>query len=376
GHVKFTDVTAEVAPDLNNFGMISDALCTDFDGDGVTDLIVVGEWTPITFLKNEHGKFVNVTAATGLAGQTGWWSSIVGGDFRHTGRMDYIVGNTGRNTLFQPTNQYPIYITAGDFDGSGHYTGILSLFLPDRKGIKREFPLPSRDDLVSQMPDLKTKFLDYKSYAVATLDDVLSPKQRKGALRLNATTLRSIYLRNDGGGRFTMIPLPNLAQISPIYGMVVDDFDGDGNLDVLINGNDLGTSIGIGRYDASYGLLLKGDGAGGFTPLSLSESGICIPGNGRALVKLRDAAGHYLIAASQNKDVLKLYQLQKKTGAIPVNPDDVGALIRYKNGKTQKQELDYGSSFLSQSARFLRTDSTMSDITVFDRQGHRRTIRL
>jgi hypothetical protein len=376
GRVRFTNVTADVAPDLNNFGMITDAIFTDFDGDGATDLIVVGEWSPITFLKNEHGKFVNVTATTGLSGQTGWWSSIVGGDFRHTGRTDYIVGNTGLNTLFQPTKDQPIHITAGDFDGSGHYTGILSLFLPDRKGIKREFPLPSKDDLVNQLPDLKTKFPDYKSYAVATMDDVLSPEQRKGALRLNATTLRSCYLRNDGGGRFTMIPLPNLAQISVIYGMVVDDFDGDGNLDVLINGNDLGTSIGIGRYDASYGLLLKGDGAGGFTPLSLNESGICIPGNGRALVKLRGATGQYLVAASQNKDFLKLYQLEKNTGAIPINTGDVSALIRYKNGKIQKQELYYGSSFLSQSARFLRTDSTMSNITVTDDRGHRRVIRL
>jgi hypothetical protein len=375
GQVKFTDVTAEVAPDLQNIGMISDALFTDFDGDGATDLIVVGEWTPITFLKNEHGKFVNVTAATGLAGRTGWWNSIVAGDFRHTGRMDYIVGNTGRNTLYQPSDQYPVYITAKDFDNSGHYTGILSLFLPDQKGAKREFPAPAKDDLTNQLGSMKTKFPTYKSYAVATMNDVLSPEQRQGALRLNSTTLQSCYLRNDGNGRFTMIPLPNLAQISVINGMVVDDFDGDGNLDVLINGNDYGTSIGIGRYDASYGLLLKGDGAGGFTPMTLAQSGICIPGNGKALVKLRDATGHYLVAASQNKDVLKIYQLQRKTGEIAIGPADVNALISYKNGKTQKEELYYGSGFLSQSARFIRTDSTMAAITITDSQGRRRTIR-
>lgn len=375
GHVKFTDVTAEVAPGLQDVGMITDALFTDFDGDGATDLIMVGEWSPITFLKNEHGKFVNVTAATGLAGSTGWWSSIVAGDFRHTGRMDYIVGNTGRNTLFQPSEKYPVYLTAGDFDGSDHYAGILSLFLPDPKGVKREFPVAAKDDITIQLPGMRTKFPDYRSYALATLDDVLSPEQRKKALRLNATTLESCFLRNDGGGKFTMIPLPNLAQISVIDGMIADDFDGDGNLDVLINGNDFGTAIGIGRYDASYGLLLKGDGAGGFIPLTLSESGICIPGNGRALVKLRDATGHYLVAASQNKDVLKLYQLQKRTASVPINPGDISAVVRYKNGRTQKQELDYGSSFLSQSARFLRTDSTISDIIITDAEGHNRTIR-
>jgi len=109
------------------------------------------------------------------------------------------------------------------------------------------------------------------------MDQVLSPEQRQGALRLKATTMQSCYLRNDGGGKFTMIPLPNLAQVSVINGMVVDDFDGDGNLDVLLNGNDFGTAVGIGRYDASYGLLLKGDGAGGFTPLSIAESGHLYP---------------------------------------------------------------------------------------------------
>jgi hypothetical protein len=377
GHVKFTDVTAEVAPDLQNIGMITDALFTDFDGDGATDLIVVGEWTPITFLKNENGKFVNVTAATGLAGRTGWWNSIVAGDFRHTGRMDYIVGNTGRNTLYEPSAQYPAYVTGKDFDESGHYNGIMSLFLPDRiGGVKREFPTASRDDMINALPGMRKKYPDYKSYAAATTDDLLTPEQRQGALRLKATTLQSCFLRNDGNGHFTIIPLPNLAQISVINGMVVDDFDGDGNLDVLINGNDFGTSIGIGRYDASYGLLLKGDGSGGFTPLSLIESGICIPGNGKALVKLRDAAGHYLVAASQNKDFLKLYQLQQPSGMIPVMPNEVSALIHYKNGKTQKEEIYYGSSFLSQSARFIRTNPAMSSVTVTDSQGRRRTIRL
>ena len=375
GHVKFTDVTDEVAPGLKDIGMICDALFTDFDGDGQTDLIAVGEWMPITFLKNENGKFVNVTAATGVAGEPGWWNSIVAGDFRHTGRMDYIVGNTGRNTLYQVSDHYPAYITAKDFDNSGHYVGIMSLFLPDQHGVKREFPAQSRDDITNQLSSMKRKFANYKSYAVATMNDVLSPQQQQGAQRLKATNLQSCYLRNDGGGKFTLIPLPNLAQISVINGMVADDFDNDGNLDVLLNGNDFGTSIGIGRYDASYGLLLKGDGAGGFTPLPLTTSGICIPGNGKALVKLRNAAGNYLIAASQNKDVLKLYQLQKTSGNIPVLPADVSALIRYKNGKTQKEEFYYGSSFLSQSARFIRTSPDMSEITITDGQGHQRTVR-
>ena len=130
--------------------------------------------------------------------------------------------------------------------------------------------------------------------------------------------LQSCYLRNDGNGKFTFIPLPVEAQISAINGMVVDDFDGDGNLDVLLNGNDYSTSVGIGQYDAFYGLLLKGDGAGGFTPLSMLQSGICIPGNGKALVKLAGAGGNYLIAASQRQGNLEIFELNKKQRRVDV----------------------------------------------------------
>ncbi len=375
GHVQFTDVTDEVAPGLKNCGMICDALFTDFDGDGQTDLIVVGEWMPISFLKNVNGKFVDVTAASGVAGQSGWWNSIAAGDFRHTGRMDYIIGNTGLNTLYQASDQYPVYITAKDFDSNGKYVGIPSLFLPDQQGVKKEFPSDSRDDITRQLSSMRKRFANYKSYAAATMDEVLTTQQRQGALRLKATMLQSCFLRNDGGGKFTMVPLPNEAQVSVINGMVVDDFDGDGNLDVLINGNDFGTQIGIGRYDAMNGLLLKGDGAGGFRPLSMLQSGICIPGNGKALVKLRGNTGNYLVAGTQNKNTLKAYELRGEGKTIPIGPTDTRAVIQFKNGTTRKEEFYYGSSFLSQSARFLRVDSTMTSVTITDSKGASRVLR-
>jgi hypothetical protein len=329
---------------------------------------------PVTFFKNVNGKFRNVTPATGLGELSGWWNSIAAGDFRHTGRTDYIVGNLGLNSLYQASDKYPVYETAGDFDGNGKYIGISSLFLPDKNGVRQEFPAESRDDLTRQINSLKRRFPNYKSFAVATMNDVLTPEQRKGALRLKANMLQSCFLRNDGGGKFTAIPLPAAAQESTINGMVIDDFDGDGNLDILINGNDFGTEIGVGRYDALNGLLLKGDGAGGFTPLSILQSGIFIPGNGRALVKLRGHKGNYLVAASQNKNALKLYQLQRATRSIPIEPGDKSAVIRYKNGKMRKEEFYFGSSFLSQSARFVQADSTIAGITITDSKGRSREV--
>jgi hypothetical protein len=283
--------------------------------------------------------------------------------------MDYIVGNVGENTIYKASDSLPVYMTAKDFDNNGTYIAIPSYFLPDRDGVEKEFPAPVRDDITRQWPSIKKRFPDYKSFAIATMDDLLTPGQRKGALRLKANTLQSCYLRNDGGGKFTMIPLPAAAQVSALNGMVVDDYDGDGNLDVLMNGNDFGTDVVIGRYDALNGLLLKGDGAGGFTPLSIMQSGIYIPGDGKALVKLGGVHGEYLIAASQNKGPLKLYRYNRKIKMVKIRPDDISADIQLKNGKMRKEEFYYGSSFLSQSARCLAVDSNVVSVRITDSKG-------
>jgi hypothetical protein len=369
GRTKFTDVTDEVAPGLKNIGMICDAIFTDFDGDGLTDLIAVGEWMPVSFFKNENGKFKNVTENSGIDGKTGWWNSIVAGDFRNTGRMDYIVGNMGLNSLYQASDSFPVYMTAKDFDNNGKYAGIPSLFLPDQQGLKREFPAQGRDDITRQLFSLKRRFDNFKKYAVATMGDVLSPEQWNGALRLKATMLQSCYLRNEGGGKFTMIPLPVEAQFSMVNGMVADDFDGDGNLDLLINGNDYSTSVGIGQYDAFYGLLLKGDGAGNFKPLPMLESGVCIPGDGKALIRLRGTNNRYIIAASQRQGNLELFELKKKQGMVTIGPDDRYALLSLKNGKIQRQELNQGSSFLSQSSSFLSIGDQVMSVRIADKKG-------
>ncbi len=376
GQVKFTDVTSQVAPALKNIGLVCDALFTDYNNDGWPDLIMAGEWMPITLLKNDKGVFKNETAGTGLKDELGWWNTIVAGDFRHTGRMDYIVGNVGLNTIYQASDKYPVYITAKDFDQNGSYAAIPSLFLPDQNGDKKEFPAQIRDDLLKQMISMKKKFTNYKSFATATMDDILSPEQKKGALKLKANMLQSCYLKNEGNGKFILIPLPKEAQVSTLNGMVVDDFDGDGNLDVAINGNDYGTDVSTGRYDAFYGLILKGDGKGNFKPLSILQSGIYIPRNGKALVKLQSSNGKYLLAASQNKDNLKVFQLNKNVHFMKLEPADISALITYKNNTVSRQEFYYGASFLSQSGRFFNVDKSMKNVKITDNNGRTRVINL
>jgi hypothetical protein len=376
GVIKFTDVTQTVAKGLSNLGLVCDASFTDYDNDGWPDLVITGEWMPVTFFKNDHGIFKNVTANTGIANKLGWWNTIAGGDFDHDGDIDYIVGNTGLNTFYKATDQYPVYITAKDFDDNDSYDAIPSLFLKDRDGVMKEFPAHTRDDMVKQIISMRIKFQNYKSYAVATMDSVITPAMRKGAVRLKANELQSCYLRNDGHGKFTLIPLPIEAQISQLAGIIVDDFDGDGNLDVALNGNDYGTEVSTGRYDAFNGLVLKGDGKGGFKPLTIMQSGIYIPGNGKALVKLRGAKGNYLLAATQYKDAMKVFELKKPVRTVAIKPFDAFATIKYKNGKTAKQEFYNGASFLSQSGRFFNIDATMASVVITDNTGNTRNIPL
>ena len=375
GRVKFTDVTAEVAPGLKNIGMICDALFTDWDNDGQMDLVVVGEWMPVTFFKNDGGRFKNVTSELGLADKTGWWNSIAAGDFRNTGRTDYIIGNIGLNSYYKGDEKYPLSITAKDFDNNGAYIAITSLYLPNQQGQMEEFPAFGRDDIARQFPAIKKRYATYKPFALAAMNDILTPEQRNGAVHLQANTFRSCYLRNDGAGKFTFIPLPQEAQMSVVNAMVVDDFDGDGNMDILINGNDYGTEVATGQYDALNGLLLKGDGEGHFAPQSIQNSGIYIPHNGKALVKLAGSSGDYLIAGSQHLDVLKLYQLKRKIKAVRVGADDVSAVVNCKNNKSHKEEFYYGNSFLSQSSRFILVDSNVQSVTIRNSKRELRTLK-
>jgi hypothetical protein len=376
GQVRFTDVTKQVAKEFINLGLVCDALFTDFDNDGWPDLIMAGEWMPPTFFRNEHGVFRNITKSTGLGNETGWWNSIAGGDFDNDGDTDYILGNLGQNSFLKADPGHPLSVYAKDFDNNGSYDAFVSLFLPVSQDSlqKKEFPASLRDDVTNQMTVMRSKFRNYKSYATATMDQILSSEQLQGALILKATNLNSSYCRNDGGGKFTLSSLPYQAQLSALNGILAEDLDGDANLDLVINTNDYGTDVSVGRYDALNGLMFKGDGTGKFNARPILQSGIFIEGNGKALVKLRSKNSQLLVAATQNRGPLKLYELKRPIKNIGIGPDEETAMLILKNGKRQKQELYYGSSFLSQSARFLVLDENVSAIEISDSKGKVRRI--
>ena len=378
GVIKFTDVTSTVASSLNKVGLVCDAVFTDFNNDGWQDLILTGEWMPIKFLKNEKGIFKDISITSGVNNKLGWWTSIVPGDFDNDGKTDYIVGNLGLNSFYRASEKYPVKIYSKDFDNNGSYDAMPSIFLPASQTdtVRREFPVHTRDDITKQMIMFRSKFQNYKTYATATFDKMFTPEEIKGALILEANDFANSYLKNMGNGKFEMRPLPTVAQYSCLNGMVAEDFDGDGNLDLLINGNDFSTEVSVGRYDACNGLFLKGNGKGGFAPLSILQSGWFVPGNEKALVKLRSSNGKCLIAASQNKGPLKVFELKRNIETIQLQSSDVSAIIKYKNGITQKREVGYGSSFLSQSGRFLNIDPNIVSVEIKDNKGNTREIKI
>ena len=376
GVVKFTDVTATVAKSLNNIGLVCDAIWTDFDNDGWQDLILAGEWMPVTFLKNNNGIFQDVTTTTGSKNKIGWWTSITSGDFDNDGDIDYIVGNLGMNSFYRASEKYPVSIYAKDFDNNSSYDAIPTLFLPAtlQNTEMKEYPAHVRDDMTKQLISFRSKFQNYQSYSYATFSEMFSKEELEGVQILKANYFSNSFIKNTGDGKFEIHPLPMAAQYSCINGMVVDDFNGDGNLDVLINGNDFGTEVSVGRYDACNGLLLLGDGKGGFNSQTILQSGWFIPGNGKALVKLKSASGKTLIAASQNRGPLKIFAVNNAGPSITLKPDDETVIIYLKNNNLQRQDVHYGSSFLSQSSRFLSIPREAQKIAVINSKGEKRDI--
>jgi ASPIC and UnbV/FG-GAP-like repeat/FG-GAP repeat len=378
GQIKFTDVTAQLAPGLKNIGMICDALWTDMDNDGWVDLFITGEWMAPTIFKNNKGRFENITASTGLQNETGWWNSIVAGDFDNDGDIDYVLGNQGENSFHIPSAQYPVSIYAADLDGNGNIDPVMTQYIVSKindgggYGVKKEYPSQLRDDIVEQVPVLKKKYLFYKDFAVADINEIIPEEKRKSAAKLKAANARSSFVQNLGYGKFKISPLSAEAQFAPVFGMVADDFDNDGNLDIILNGNEFGGEVSLGLYDAFNGLFLKGDGNGNFKSMRIEESGIYIPGDGKALIKIRTADNKYVIGASQHNGPLQLFQLKKEIALLPLHAMDAVVIYELKNGKKRREEIFYGNSFFSQSGRFIAVSGKVKKITIIDYSGKER----
>ncbi|MDW3649013.1 MAG: VCBS repeat-containing protein [Bacteroidia bacterium] len=296
GKGVFKNITKVAAPELENLGMIKDIIWMDFDGDDDEDMIISGEWMPISFFENNGGKFRQIDAISNVEKSSGWWNCMQAGDFDKDGDLDLIVGNHGLNSRFSASAEKPITVHVKDFDNNGTPDPVISQFNGEES-----YPLVLRHDLTMQLPVLKRKYLKYINYKEQRIEDIFSPEQLEGSLVKEVHNLRSSILINQGNGEFEIRDLPLEAQYSPVYGLLVEDFDKDGNLDVLLGGNLYAVKPEVGRYDANYGLLLKGNGDGSFEPVSSVESGFFLKGEVRDLISLKRGNTSLLLVAKNNE---------------------------------------------------------------------------
>ncbi|MEM9819463.1 MAG: VCBS repeat-containing protein [Bacteroidota bacterium] len=346
--IRFTDVTQTIAPDLEKPGLVCSALWTDFDNDNWTDLIVAGEWMPLTFLKNKEGQFENVSAKTGLDHSEGWWNSLIAADFDQDGDMDYVAGNLGLNSRYQASPKEPVRIYAKDYDRNGRVDPVLCHYIEGKNYLAH-----SRDMLIKQINSMRVRFKTYAEYGNTVFGRSFTKDELSDAYVLQGKNFASSYIENLGNGQFAMRALSSAAQVAPIFGMLAKDVDGDGNTDLMMVGNSYSTEIMVGQYDACKGVVLKGNGKGDFANIPLRQSGFFVDRDAKALAEIHLGNGQSMYIASRNGDQLKAFVAtqNKNTTKVKLSTKDRFAFLKSADGRAWKTEFYYGSSYLSQSTR-------------------------
>jgi len=341
-------------------------LWSDYDNDGWQDLVVVGEFMPITFIHNEGGKtFSNPHS---IEHSSGWWNSIVAGDFDHDGDIDYIAGNLGLNGRYKASSKQPLCIYAKDYDKNGLIDPIMCYYVDGKNYI-----YPSRDEMIKQINSMRRRFPSYEAYAQATFEESFLPEEIRDVAIFKSECFESSYIENKGNGQFVKRALPVEAQVAPIFALLTNDYNGDGDLDVLVAGNSYGTEPSTGRYDALTGLLLAGDGKGNFHTLQSSNTGFKADADVKSLAEISTSTRTRLILVGNNSGPMQAYQyVPKNQIAIRIKRDDVYAMIQQKNGQQYKEEFYYGNNYLSQTSRVLQVDKDAVRVTIFNNQGSKR----
>jgi enediyne biosynthesis protein E4 len=326
----FTDVTKQVCPALENPGMITAALWTDFNNDKNPDLIICGEWMPIRFFENKNarlparmtrsdgndkvgqGKLVEVTNSTGLKTENGMWRSLQAVDIDNDGDIDYVAGNMGLNNKYHSTAERPMMFYAKDMDKNGAVDLIPAYYIKNGEGKYELFPGIDRNQLADEMPAIKKKYLLHKDFSNINMEKLATEYGEDGWIKLKCETMQSVWIENLGQAKFKMHELPLQAQFAPVNAILPYDIDGDGNIDLIIAGNEYQAEAVTGRYDASYGLVLKGNGKGNFTAVDIIKSGFIIDGDVKVLKSINLGNKEELIIAAINDNNLKCFSYKKR----------------------------------------------------------------
>jgi hypothetical protein len=353
---QFLRVEKQIAPELAASGMVTSALWTDTDNDGWLDLLVTYEWGPVRLFRNQGGnQLVDESRRAGLAERLGLWNGIAGRDVDHDGDIDYVVTNLGLNTKYEASTTRPLRIYYGDFDGSGRQHIV-------EAAVTDEGLVPLRDKSASQnaMPVLRERFPTFHSFASATLPEIYTEAALERSYVVEANTLETGLLLNDGRGRFEFRPLPRLAQVAPAFGVAMEDIDTDGSTDIYVVHNFYSPAPETGRMDGGLSLLLKGDGKGSFAPVWPDASGLIVPGDAKSLT-VTDLNGDQrpdFVVGVNNGETLAFENrssagnpLVVRLSGAPGNPTAIGArvTVELSNGVNQTAEVTAGGGYLSQN---------------------------
>ena len=305
GRVSFTDVTDGIAPELRRLGMVTDVDWSDVDNDRDADLVITGEWMPLTVFINSGGRFTNQTSQLGLANTSGWWFSLAPGDFDSDGDTDYVFGNLGLNYKYKATQNAPFEVFLNDFDESGTEDIVLSYY-----NFGKRYPVRGRQCSAGQMPRLKEKFPDYTSFSNASLIDAYGSRHLDNSIHYEAKMFQSVYAENLGAGKFALQELPVEAQVSAIREIMPGDFNNDGFLDMLIAGGLYDAEVETARSDAGVGLYLKGNGKGDFYAVKPERSGLYLTGDIKEMALIRINTDEVIISLP-NDDSIQMHRLTK-----------------------------------------------------------------
>ncbi|MEE9166681.1 MAG: VCBS repeat-containing protein [Candidatus Neomarinimicrobiota bacterium] len=303
GEGRFSVATEEYAPELSLVGMVTDGEWIDYDNDGDQDLVVVGEWMPVTLFRNTGNRLEDLTGQVGLERTNGWWNCVVVDDLDENGYVDLVTGNLGRNSKIRATESEPATLYVSDLDRNGIIDQILCYYK-----LGKSYPMLLRPDLVNQLPFLKEKFPKHADYAEKQVIDIFTEEQLGSADIKKVYTFATSVFYGSEEGRFQGKPLPTEVQFSPVYAIMTSDFDADGRKDLLMAGNFYGVKPQLGRYDASYGALLSGNGAGGFASMPVRESGLSLSGQIRDIVSLEYGERREVIIFAKNDAPIQVYE--------------------------------------------------------------------
>jgi enediyne biosynthesis protein E4 len=313
---RFRDVTTDVSKNIQSTGMVTSAVWVDYDNDNKTDLILTGDWMPIKVFRNTDGAHLeDVSTSLGLDNTNGWWNCVKAVDLNNDGFVELIAGNTGENSFFKPTVEEPVKVYAKDFDRNGSVDPIITYFNPVEEN---RFMIHNRMVIIDQIPAIKKRFERFRQFATTPFINSFRSDEIEDAVIQDVYMLRSVILANKNGKKFSLIDLPEVAQLSTINDVCVDDVNADGNLDILAVGNNYTQETFFGRYNASLGVLLLGDGKLNWSSIEPRDCGLVADKNAKYVRKtIINGIQHYAVV--NNNDSLQLFQVVRTAQAMAEN---------------------------------------------------------